>query len=105
MTFFSHRPQIMLFMCPKFTNDLFRRLTSNFTLFVPLNRQWVLFLRDSSLHKQSYITAHFRSSLHIFVHHCTFSFITAHFRSSLHIFVHHCTFCASLHVKTSPAKR
>src|SRR6218665_1200290 len=22
--------------------------------------------------------------------------------SSLHIFVHHCTFCASLHVKTSP---
>src|SRR6218665_2023320 len=24
--------------------------------------------------------------------------------SSLHIFVHHCTFCASLHVKTSPAK-
>jgi len=29
-------------------------------------------------------------------------FIIAHFRSSLHIFVHHCTFCASLHVKTSP---
>jgi len=23
--------------------------------------------------------------------------------SSLHIFVHHCTFCASLHIKTSPA--
>src|SRR6218665_1138337 len=25
------------------------------------------------------------------------------FFSSLHIFVHHCTFCASLHVKTCPA--
>src|SRR6218665_1680066 len=24
-------------------------------------------------------------------------------KSSLHIFVHHCTFCASLHTKTSPA--
>src|SRR6218665_3399186 len=29
-------------------------------------------------------------------HHCTNSL------SSLHIFVHHCTFCASLHTKTSP---
>src|SRR6218665_3703394 len=28
-------------------------------------------------------------------HHCTNSL------SSLHIFVHHCTFCASLHTKTS----
>src|SRR6218665_652061 len=25
-----------------------------------------------------------------------------HHLSSLHIFVHHCTFCVSLHVKTSP---
>src|SRR6218665_151051 len=31
-------------------------------------------------------------------HHCTNSL------SSLHIFVHHCTFCASLHTKTSPVK-
>jgi len=31
-------------------------------------------------------------------HHCTNSL------SSLHIFVHHCTFCASLHTKTSPAR-
>src|SRR6218665_989318 len=31
------------------------------------------------------------------IHHCTSSL------SSLHIFVHHCTFCASLHTKTSPA--
>src|SRR6218665_1373699 len=30
------------------------------------------------------------------IHHCTNSL------SSLHIFVHHCTFCASLHTKTSP---
>src|SRR6218665_2219885 len=33
------------------------------------------------------------------IHHCTNSL------SSLHIFVHHCTFCASLHTKTSPAKK
>src|SRR6218665_2553663 len=46
----------------------------------------------------SFIIAHFHSSLHIFIHHCTFSFITAHFHSSLHIFIHHCTFFASLHV-------
>jgi len=31
------------------------------------------------------------------IHHCKNNL------SSLHIFVHHCTFCASLHVKTSPA--
>src|SRR6218665_4049439 len=31
------------------------------------------------------------------IHHCTNSL------SSLHIFVHHCTFCASLYTKTSPA--
>src|SRR6218665_1649971 len=30
------------------------------------------------------------------IHHCTNSL------SSLHIFVHHCTFCALLHTKTSP---
>jgi len=32
-------------------------------------------------------------------------FVIHHYKSrisSLHIFVHHCTFCASLHVKTSP---
>src|SRR6218665_2856342 len=38
-----------------------------------------LFLLNSSLHKQPFITANFRSSLH------------------------KCTFCASLHTKTSPA--
>ena len=32
------------------------------------------------------------------IHHCTNSL------SSLHIFVHHCTFCASLHTKTSSAQ-
>src|SRR6218665_3961691 len=32
----------------------------------------------------------------VLIHHCTNSL------SSLHIFVHHCTFCASLHTKTSP---
>src|SRR6218665_35807 len=33
----------------------------------------------------------------VLIHHCTNSL------SSLHIFVHHCTFYASLHTKTSPA--
>src|SRR6218665_827622 len=32
------------------------------------------------------------------IHHCKSSL------SSLHIFVHHCTFCASLHVKTCPVR-
>src|SRR6218665_1122311 len=32
------------------------------------------------------------------IHDCTNSL------SSLHIFVHHCTFCTSLHTKTSPAR-
>src|SRR6218665_2228192 len=32
----------------------------------------------------------------VLINHCTNSL------SSLHIFVHHCTFCASLHTKTSP---
>jgi len=31
------------------------------------------------------------------LHYCTKNL------SSLHIFVHHCTFCASLHVRASPA--
>src|SRR6218665_1631302 len=31
-----------------------------------------------------------------FIHHCKNTL------SSLHTFVHHCTFCASLHVKTCP---
>src|SRR6218665_209338 len=62
---FSHRPQIMLFMLPKFTNDLFRGFTPKFILFIPVKRQLVLFLHDSSLQKQPLITAHFRSSLHI----------------------------------------
>ena len=39
--------------------------------------------------------------------HNSFSFLRKihHYKkrfSSLHIFIHHCTFCASLHVKTSP---
>jgi len=41
-----------------------------------------------------------------FLHPCTPSPLIHHSKSSLsslHIFVHYCTFCASLHVKTSPA--
>ena len=38
---------------------------------------------------------------------CFYFFVIRHCKnslSSLHIFVHHCTFCASLHVKTSPGQ-
>src|SRR6218665_3969947 len=46
------------------------------------------------------VTANTTYTFYFFsLHHCTDRF------SSLHIFVHHCTFCASLHVKTSPAVR
>jgi len=42
-------------------------------------------------------TAHTAYTIYfVLIHHCTNSL------SSLHIFVHHCTFCASLHTKTSP---
>src|SRR6218665_216512 len=62
--------------------------TSPYFTFQLLSQRCLPFIRfffhDSSLQKQPFITAHFRSSLHIFVHHCTFSFITAHF-------VHDCT--------------
>ena len=98
MTFFSDRSQILLFMHLEFTNDL---ISTRLPLTLDSSYTCVLFLRDSSLQKQSFIAADFRSSLHIFNHHCTFSYHCT-FRSSLHIFVHHCTFCTSLHVKTSP---
>src|SRR6218665_1213546 len=46
------------------------------------------------------VTVNTTYTFHFFLlHHCTNSL------SSLHIFVHHCTFCASLHVKTSPVCR
>jgi len=65
--FFSHRPQIMVFMHSKFTNDLFYTFyTWLYTLHTSRpNCTWVLFLHGSSLQKQPFITAHFRSSLHI----------------------------------------
>jgi len=58
----------MLFRHPKFANDLFRRFTPNSVLFVIVNRP--------KLTHEFYFFA---------IHHCTFSFITAHFRSSLHV--------------------
>src|SRR6218665_907788 len=43
------------------------------------------------------VTVHTAYTIYfVLIHHCTNSL------SSLHIFVHHCTFCASLHTKTSP---
>ena len=43
------------------------------------------------------VTINAACAIYLFlVHHCTNSL------SSLHIFVHYCTFCASLHTKTSP---
>jgi len=53
----------MLFIHPKFPNDLsVKRLTSHFLL---LHTAVSLFLHGSSLQKQPFITAHFRSSLHV----------------------------------------
>src|SRR6218665_803426 len=83
MTFFSHRPFLPFFTLPCFTDD-----DSYFLLFAhytPLDSLYThphavfhvlhlalcsrniryLFLLNSSLHKQPFITAHFRSSLHI----------------------------------------
>src|SRR6218665_614057 len=46
------------------------------------------------------VTVHTAYTIYfILIHHCTNSL------SSLHFFVHHCTFCASLHTETSPAIR
>src|SRR6218665_984618 len=43
------------------------------------------------------VTINTANAIYLFlIHHCT------NILSSLHIFVHHCTFCASLHTKTSP---
>jgi len=54
----------------------FRRFTSYMILFIPVNIHGLYFFS---------------------IHHCKNSL------SSVHIFVHHCTFCASLHVKTCSA--
>ena len=70
----SNHIGLMLFMHPILTNYLSSRFTPNFLLFIPVNTQAYFFV----------------------IHQCKNSL------SSLHIFVHHCTFCASLHVKTSP---
>ena len=60
--FFSHRPQIMVFMDQKFTNDLFRRFTPDLVLFISVNKHRFYFFP---------------------IHHCKNS------HSSLHISVHH----------------
>ena|SRR6218665_57600 len=84
MIFFSHRPQIFVFSVhfphfpqqnPLFLPYLFLFIPQKFWLFV-------YFLPPSTPSP--------------YIHHCKNTL------SSLHIFVHHCTFCASLHVKTCP---
>src|SRR6218665_832051 len=69
---------------------------SYFTLYTPYMHTHMLFSRFSTflfvlLTVDTAYTIYF-----VLIHHCTNSL------SSLHIFVHYCTFCASLHTKTSP---
>src|SRR6218665_3399095 len=102
MTFFSLPLQIVVFSL------LFHNKIPCFSLnfsFSPLKNSNDLFFFLVLNTKYTYF---FTFSLSPYIHHCktpfhhcTFSFITAHFRSSLHIFVHPCTFCALLHVKTA----
>ena len=67
----------LCYLCTRnFKNDLLTRFTPTFRIFI----------------HTSFIFSQF------IIHHCKSS------HSSLHIFVHHCTFCASLHVKTSPLR-
>src|SRR6218665_2569200 len=68
-------------------------------LYTPYIHTHMLFSRFYTL-LCALVTVHTAYTIYFFlIHHCTNSL------SSLHIFVHHCTFCASLHTKTSPAKR
>src|SRR6218665_3785591 len=66
-------------------------------LYTPYIHTHMLFSRFYTL-LCALVTVHTAYTIYFFlIHHCTNSL------SSLHIFVHHCTFCASLHTKTSPA--
>src|SRR6218665_637458 len=66
------------------------------TLYTPCIHTHMLFSRFCTL-LCALETVNIAYTIHFFlIHHCTNSL------SSLHIFVHHCTFCASLHTKTSP---
>src|SRR6218665_2916852 len=59
---------------------------------------WLNVIEDPCL-RPTFYSHHIRLSFPLYfflIPHCTNSI------SSLHIFVHHCTFCASLHVKASP---
>src|SRR6218665_1964531 len=66
---FSHRPQNnanFLFLHHTFTQfTFFSRFTPNFLLFIPVNTYAFYFFVIPSLQKLTFITAHFRSSLHI----------------------------------------
>src|SRR6218665_1074887 len=66
------------------------------TLFTPYMHTHMLFSRFCTL-LCALVTVDTAYTIYFFlIHHCINSL------SSLHIFVHHCTFCASLHTKTSP---
>src|SRR6218665_659122 len=64
------------------------------TLYTPCIHTHMLFSRFCTL-LCALVTVDTAYTIYFFlIHHCTNSL------SSLHIFVHHCTFCASLHTKT-----
>src|SRR6218665_1001435 len=67
-----------------------------FTLYTPYINTHMRFSRYCTI-LFALVTVHTARTIYfVLIHHCTNSL------SSLHIFVHHCTFCASLHNKTSP---
>src|SRR6218665_1926103 len=68
------------------------------TLYTPYMHTHMLFSRFSTLLCVLVTVDTAYTIYFVLIHHCTNSL------SSLHIFVHHCTFCASLHTKTSPER-
>src|SRR6218665_2057615 len=91
MTFFRHRPQIAVFSLffPNFPQKT-ACFSLNFSISSIKNSNDLLLVVNT---EYTYFFTFFHSP---YIHHCKNTL------SSLHIFVHHCTFCASLHVKTCP---
>src|SRR6218665_2903425 len=96
--FFSHHPFFTIFSVLPYFHILhmMNPIPIFCTLYTPYIHTHILFSRFYTL-LCALLTVDTAYTIYFFlIHHCTNSL------SSLHIFVHHCTFCASLHTKTSP---
>jgi len=94
-TFFSRRPFLAFSTLPYFTD--------NYSYFLLFAHYTPLVYTPTCCFSRFYallcalVTVYTTYAIYFFlIHHCTNSL------SSLHIFLHHCTFCALLHTKTSP---